>query len=115
MRAAAWRAKGTLDAEGGRRWETMALSSARIRRAWLDGWIEQAVSRHLSGDQGLATFHAKRRADGEPWTSAELDLLAAGCRTAPRAPYPLIADLLGRSHDAVRSKASRCGYGRSAA
>lgn len=113
-----WRAKGALDAASGRAWDAGALFSPRIRRAWLAGWMQEAVALHMAihpisaNDFGL--FHAKRRAAGRDWTAAELDLLDAGCRGIPRAPASLVAGILGRSVEAVRSKASRCGYVRSA-
>lgn len=111
---AAWRARGRLDAAVGRAWVDGALFSPRIRRAWLAGWIERAVSVHASGANDLPMFHAERPAAGEGWSSAELDLLAAGCHAIPRAPFPLLAAILGRTPDAARTKACRCGFVRSA-
>jgi hypothetical protein len=112
--AATWRVKGRLDAAGERAWDSGALFAPRIRRAWLAGWIERAVSLHASGANDLSLFHAKRPAAGEDWSSAELDLLAAGCRAIPRAPASLLAGMLGRSVKAVHVKASRCGFVRAA-
>jgi hypothetical protein len=112
--AATWRVKGRFDAAGGRAWDSVALFAPRIRRAWLAGWIERAVSLHANGANDLALFHAKRPAAGEGWSSAELDLLAAGCRAIPRAPFPLLAGMLGRTAEAARIKASRCGFVRAA-
>lgn len=112
--AGSWRAKGALDAAAGRPWVDGALFSPRIRRAWLAGWVQRAVSLHASGVNDLPMFHAERPAAAEGWSSAELDLLAAGCHAIPRAPLPLLAAMLGRTPKAARIKACRCGYARAA-
>lgn len=111
--ARAWRAAGSYAASAGRSWDASVPFAPRIRRAWLAGWIERAVSLHASAANDLSLFHAKRPAHRDIWSSAELDLLAAGCRGTPRASFPMLAGILGRSHAATRRKASLCGFARS--
>lgn len=113
MSKGAWHALGRFDASCGRAWSVGVSYSPRIRRQWLAGWIERVVSLHANGTKDLPVFHAKRSTAGEGWSAVELDLLSAGCRAIPRAPFPLLADILGRSPDSARSKASRSGFVRS--
>jgi hypothetical protein len=112
--AAAYRLQGRLAAEAGRPWREAAALPPAYRRAWLAGWIDvaQLMARHPSTAKDFTRFHAKRPAAGAAWSAAELDLLAAVGAAVPRAPAALVAGLLGRSIEAVRSKASRCGYAR---
>jgi hypothetical protein len=108
--ASLWHAKGALDAASGRSWLAGARFSPRIRRAWLAGWVKSAVSINACHGNDLPVFHMDRWPVGDVWTSAELDLLKAGRDAIPPMPLRLTARLLGRSLDAVKSRARRCGF-----
>lgn len=78
-----------------------------LRLDWLEGWLASAVSPALRNSAIPGALPVKHR-EGAIWSRGELQVLEAAERfDEGRVPAGLLAQLLGRSARAVRTRSCR--------